>query len=127
MANQLRDLGVPLHRMRDGSVTGWNSLGMPRPMFAWSGRRTFLVGSPTICRAAAPSLAQYFPIVGIHDRDTSFENLEASGVEQYVVISDDPLGEIHHLMECGVPLDSIEILAPEFLSQLPNLAWPIPR
>jgi hypothetical protein len=114
MANQLQSLGVPFHCMRDGSVTGWDRLGMPRSLFSWTCRRTVLVGSPPVCQAVAESLAQYFEIIGIHDSDTSFHELMRRGVEQYVIASPDPLRELRQLMDAGVPLDSIEILSQAF-------------
>jgi len=114
MANQLQSLGVPLHRLRDGSVTGWDRLGMPRPLFAWTCRRTVLVGSPPMCQAVAASLGQYFEIIGMQDSDESLQVFKKGGVEQYVIASPDPLRELRQLMDAGVPLDFIEILSPEF-------------
>jgi hypothetical protein len=117
MAGQLQGLGVPLHRLRDGSMAEWDESGWPPPISRWACRKTVLVGPRETCRHAAKILAGSLDIIGSHARDAGVAELTGGGAELFVIASPEPELELVRLMAAGIPLDAIEVLAPDFMAQ----------
>jgi len=113
MAGQLLGLGVPLYRLRDGSTAVWDPSGLPRPLSEWACRRTVIVGPLETCRQAAKSLAGSLDIVATQASDAAAAPLRRREADLYVIASPEPQRELERLMSEGIPLDAIEVLAPE--------------